>query len=220
MAVGLSRPPSGWRVRPTSPPSVDRLSGKCTILDVSQSGIHGMLKRLFYLWRTASSGTLRRVALVRTDVSEELSASIIRVTRIGELGTLAVTSNCSTRRHIREDGILHSHRRECLTSYKKLITLNSNTDPEGVGTPTSPHPKNTSMGDSVYSRDLSRGLCKLCRLSNYQNNASTRCWVRLLDTCARSCWHGSRQQSMKSFLHFGTSQLQTSHSRRGVRSRK
>jgi hypothetical protein len=39
-----------------------------------------------------------RVALVRTDVSEALSASIIRVTRIGELGTtLAVTSNrCSS----------------------------------------------------------------------------------------------------------------------------
>jgi hypothetical protein len=34
-----------------------------------------------------SSGMLRRVALVRTDVSEELSASIIRVTRISELGT-------------------------------------------------------------------------------------------------------------------------------------
>jgi hypothetical protein len=35
----------------------------------------------------------RRVALVRTEVSEELSAFIIRVTRIGELGkTLAVTS--------------------------------------------------------------------------------------------------------------------------------
>jgi hypothetical protein len=41
----------------------------------------------------ASSGKLRRVALVRTDVSEELSASIIGATRIGELGTLAVTSN-------------------------------------------------------------------------------------------------------------------------------
>jgi hypothetical protein len=42
----------------------------------------------------ASSGMLRRVALVRTDVSEELSASFIRMTRIGELGTtLAVTSN-------------------------------------------------------------------------------------------------------------------------------
>jgi hypothetical protein len=41
-----------------------------------------------------SSGTLRRVALVRTDVSEERSAFFIRVTRIGELGTtLAVTSN-------------------------------------------------------------------------------------------------------------------------------
>jgi hypothetical protein len=34
------------------------------------------------------------VALVRTDVSEECSTSIIRVTRTGELGTmLAVTSN-------------------------------------------------------------------------------------------------------------------------------
>jgi hypothetical protein len=40
-----------------------------------------------------SSRMLRRVALVGTDVTEELSASFIRVTRIGELGTtLAVTS--------------------------------------------------------------------------------------------------------------------------------
>jgi hypothetical protein len=37
---------------------------------------------------------LRRLALVRADVSEEPIASIIRVTRIGELGTtLAVTSS-------------------------------------------------------------------------------------------------------------------------------
>jgi hypothetical protein len=41
-----------------------------------------------------SAGILRRVALVRTDVSEEFSASIIKVTKNGELGTtLAVTSN-------------------------------------------------------------------------------------------------------------------------------
>jgi hypothetical protein len=45
---------------------------------------------------------LRRVAVLRTDVSEELSASIISVTRIGELGTtLAVTSNLRTLRFIR-----------------------------------------------------------------------------------------------------------------------
>jgi hypothetical protein len=44
---------------------------------------------------------LRHVALVRTDFSEELTASFIRVTRIGELGTtLAVTSNrCMLRRN-------------------------------------------------------------------------------------------------------------------------
>jgi hypothetical protein len=35
----------------------------------------------------ASSGILHCVALLRTDVAEELSASIIRVTKIGELGT-------------------------------------------------------------------------------------------------------------------------------------
>jgi hypothetical protein len=39
-----------------------------------------------------SSGMLRRVTLVRTDISEEVSASIIRVTRIGELGICLIAS--------------------------------------------------------------------------------------------------------------------------------
>jgi hypothetical protein len=37
-----------------------------------------------------------RVALAKTEVSEELSASIIRVTRLYELGTSAVTNNLSS----------------------------------------------------------------------------------------------------------------------------
>jgi hypothetical protein len=86
-----------------------------------------------------SSGMLRRVALVRTDDSEELIASFIRVTRISELGTTlalkilitlmkeAISSSESsvltraTRRNIPEDTILHSHRRENLKSYIKLF---------------------------------------------------------------------------------------------------
>jgi hypothetical protein len=45
---------------------------------------------------------LRRVALVRTDVSEELGTSFIMVTRIGELGTtLATTANLVFLRYVR-----------------------------------------------------------------------------------------------------------------------
>jgi hypothetical protein len=47
----------------------------------------------------ASSRMLRRLGLVRTGVPEELSASFIRVTRIGELGTtLALFSSLAPRR--------------------------------------------------------------------------------------------------------------------------
>jgi hypothetical protein len=96
-----------------------------------------------------SSGLLRRVALVRTDVSEEPGASFIRVTKIGELGTThAATSNRRTLRRNTvtlmkeapgssetsvltrvtrcnnpEDTILHSHLRENLKSYKVTKVL-------------------------------------------------------------------------------------------------
>jgi hypothetical protein len=71
-------------------------------------------------WRMEYSGMLRRVALVRTDVPDELSASIIRVTRIDELGTLAVTSNRrklrrNTKWHIQ--GLCISSQRASIASY-------------------------------------------------------------------------------------------------------
>jgi hypothetical protein len=56
---------------------------------------------------------LRRVALVRSDVSEERSSSFIRVTRIGELGTTpAVTRN----RHTLHLVVLPSVRRLLVTA--------------------------------------------------------------------------------------------------------
>jgi hypothetical protein len=61
-----------------------------------------------------SYGMLRLVALVITDVSEELGCSFIRVTRIGELGTtLAATSNRCTHTAL---VFLHSVRRLLVTA--------------------------------------------------------------------------------------------------------
>jgi hypothetical protein len=74
-----------------------------------------------------SSGMLRRVALVRTDVSEELSASIYSVTRIGELGTtLAVASNRRTLRRntisvVPSSLILFTLMMEALSSSETLV---------------------------------------------------------------------------------------------------
>jgi hypothetical protein len=63
---------------------------------------------------------LRRVALVRTDVSEEISASI-RVTRIDELAkTLAVTSNRSTLR--RTELVFHRSVRRLLITASVVPT--------------------------------------------------------------------------------------------------
>jgi hypothetical protein len=53
-----------------------------------------------------SSGLLRRVALVRTDVSEEPGASFIGVTKIGELELETSVLTRATRRNNPEDTIL------------------------------------------------------------------------------------------------------------------
>jgi hypothetical protein len=80
-----------------------------------------------------SSVMLCRVAFIRTDVSEQLlrvfqllvtanfvPSSLILSTLIMDEIRSFETSLVSraTRRHIPEDGILHSHRREGLTSYR------------------------------------------------------------------------------------------------------
>jgi hypothetical protein len=66
-----------------------------------------------------SSGMWRSVYLVWTDVSEERISSIFRVEKsASEEPAWAGGCKRSTRRYNPEDGILHSHRRENLKSYK------------------------------------------------------------------------------------------------------
>jgi hypothetical protein len=71
----------------------------------------------------ASSGMLRRVTLVRAEVSEEISASFIRVTRIYDLGTkLAVTSN---RRTLRRNTKKYQYQLVFLRSVRRLLVASS-----------------------------------------------------------------------------------------------
>jgi hypothetical protein len=100
-------------------------------------------KFMFYVMKVKDSHLeIRRMTLVRTDVSEERISSIIRVTRINKLAATLVTANIApispilvtlmiqeissfetlvltgaTRRHIPENSIIHSHRSENLSSY-------------------------------------------------------------------------------------------------------
>jgi hypothetical protein len=76
----------------------------------------------------SSTGMLHSVALIRTDVSKELSASFIRVTRIGELETtLAVTGNrCTLHRllvmaNVPSSPILVTLMKEALSSSEKVV---------------------------------------------------------------------------------------------------
>jgi hypothetical protein len=67
-----------------------------------------------------SSGMLRHVDLVRTDVSEECIATIIKVTRIGKVGTtLAVTSNGRT---LRRNSEYSSHPDDGVATFLRNIS--------------------------------------------------------------------------------------------------
>jgi hypothetical protein len=65
---------------------------------------------------------LRHAALIKTDVSEEISACFIRVTKIGELGTtLALTSNRGTLRRNAKLVFLVTQMKEALSSSETSV---------------------------------------------------------------------------------------------------
>jgi hypothetical protein len=68
-----------------------------------------------------SSGTLRCVALVRANVPKELGTSIIRVTRIGELGMLAIHQLLVMSKVVPSSLILVNLIMEALSSSETLV---------------------------------------------------------------------------------------------------
>jgi hypothetical protein len=142
-----------WNPRPQSQATQTHFQISCADTnitrqnDIRNQSVIAVKDRRSSRSRMPSSGMLRFVALVRTDVSDERSTSLIRVTRLGEFvflrsvarllvpvnvpsSPIFVTLNMealsssetsvltrATWRNIPEDGNLHSYRRENLKSY-------------------------------------------------------------------------------------------------------
>jgi hypothetical protein len=122
----------------------------------------------------ASSRMLRRVALVRTHVSEERSASFIRVTGIGT--TLAVTSNRSVRQTSNYDHVLF---RQVVTTTARSFRRPTGTlyNPNGVrqrsttSTTTSTETPASSTASDQHSR---KPGTRLVRRRKYGSSITNR----------------------------------------------
>jgi hypothetical protein len=138
---------------------------------------------------------LRRVALVRTDVSEEPSASIIRVIRIGELGTtLAGTSN---RRKLR--------RKSLSTFLRNVGSYKSHTAQQ----PRRRHSSSVDFADSVlrvpscrlYSPFISHEQSRVDHIALKRWSRDSVMWLRLcshIERSLRRCTSPSRPHNTTS----------------------
>jgi hypothetical protein len=94
----------------------------------------------------ASSGMLRRLALVRTDVSEELGASIIRVTRIDEIRTQR--ASVASYGYVPSSPILVTPMMEALSSPERRFSL----EPHGLTSQKTPFFIVTAVKSSKLTR--------------------------------------------------------------------
>jgi hypothetical protein len=96
LGYSRGRPWTSWRTNKPTSQSLEIITLEICLISKSSNF---SFCDIFLVRRMSSSVMWHRMVLVRTDVSEEHIASIIRVTRIGQLGTtLVVTSNLSTLR--------------------------------------------------------------------------------------------------------------------------
>jgi hypothetical protein len=150
------------------------------------------------LWRMASSGMLRRVALVRTDVSEGRSASIIRVTTIGHKSHFvflrSVRRLLVTASIVPSSPILVTLMKEALSSSEKSVLTRATR-------------RNIPQDAILHSHR--RGNLKSCM---YSPLLGLRCYFSLLilNRVARSPWMGDQPVSGPLPTHT-TAQTQNEH---------
>jgi hypothetical protein len=142
---------------------------------------------------------LRRVTLVRTDVSEEPSASFIRVTRIGELGTTLMVFIRSVRQllvtaNVPSSQILVTLMKEALSSSETSVL----TEPHGVTFQKTPFFIDTAM-----------------KTSHFTSTETTLAWQNTIHTTACESLHSQASCSWRmlssGMLHRVPQKPQTLH---------
>jgi hypothetical protein len=142
---------------------------------------------------------LRRVALVRTDVSEELNASFIKATRSNELGTtLAITSN--QRAQERMSGLVNDNVPSSLILSTLMIEAILSFETSVSTIPTRCHIPNDGI-HHIYRREDIKSYITLTGLALYRIRNVFNIRYELDFYIPEDCiLHSHRREYLKSYI--------------------